>query len=173
MRATRFRSPRISAEGGFTVAEITVTMMLLLIVMVSLVTVFESVQRTQVFTQERSQSLDSMRLAIDRITKETRQATAINASSTATTLDMQTYVNGVSTHVIYHPDATGTTLLRTVGTKNGVVLTNMNSTSLFTFTPSTTGAQLISITLSVHPARRPDTVLNLTSEIRLRNEVTT
>jgi Tfp pilus assembly protein PilW len=142
---------------------------MLLMVIGSLVTVFLSVQRTQVFTQERSQSLDEMRLAIDRLTKEARQATTLDDSSNASRLDMQTFVNGVSTHVVYHV-VSDTTLVRTVGTTDATILTNMNSGNVFAYTPSVSGAQIITVTLSVHPARRPDTVLELKSEIRLRNE---
>lgn len=147
-------------------------MMLLTIVMVSLVTVFESVQRTQAFTQERSQSLDDMRIAMDRMTKEIRQASSISSGSTESTLSMSTFVNGVSTSVLYRPGGGGT-LVRVVGSSQAPILTNLNSTSIFQYAPDVAGVQVVTITLSVHPARRPATVLQLTSEIRLRNEGTT
>ena len=173
MGATRFRSRRISAEGGFTILELSVTTMLLLVVIGSLMSVFLSIQRTQVFTQERSQTLDDMRIAIDRLTKEARQATTINSGSTASTLDMQTFVNGISKRVIYQVDSSSTKLLRTVGANSATILTNLDSPAIFTYAPGVIGAQVITVSLSVHPARRPNTILQLKSEVRLRNEVTT
>jgi type II secretory pathway pseudopilin PulG len=152
------------------VIELTITLMLLLIVVGSLLTVFESVQRTQVFAQERSQTLDDMRIAIERVTKEARQATSVTSTSDADTLDMETYINGTSTHVVYA--TSGDDLTRTVGSSTVTILTNLDSTSIFAYTPSAESAQVITITLDVHPARRPDTVLSLTSEVRLRNEGT-
>lgn len=145
--------------------------MLLLVVVGSLLTVFESVQRTQMFAQERSQTLDDMRLALDRITKETRQASSVAATSTASVLDMQTYVNGTPTHVVY--EASGSALTRAdAGGSPVPILSNLNSTAVFTYAPAVDGAQVVTITLNVHPARRPDTVVSLTSEVRLRNEGT-
>jgi len=167
MRATRSLSLRTSAESGFTLIELSVTMMLLFIIVGSLLTVFESVQRTAGFTQARVESTDQMRLAIERLTKELRQATSITSTSTATTLDMQTYINGVQTHVVYA--STGATLSRTSGATTTIVMNDLDSTSVFAYAPSAAAAQVVTITFSVRPKQRPDTVLNLTSEVRLRN----
>ena len=145
-------------------------MMLLLVIVGSLLTVFESVQRTQMFTQERSQTLDDMRVALSRITKEARQASSVAPTSTASKLDLQTYVNGVATQVVY--EAAGSTLTRTAGGSAAPILSNLNSTVVFTYAPAVTQTQVVTITLNVHPVRRPDTVVSLTSEVRLRNQGT-
>jgi prepilin-type N-terminal cleavage/methylation domain-containing protein len=167
MARTTSRLQRTSAESGFTLIELSVTMMLLLVVVGSLLGVFEAVQRTAGFTQARVESTDQMRLAIERLTKELRQATSITTTSSASSLDMQTFVNGVATHVVYA--ASGSTFSRTSGSTTTVVLTDLDSTSIFTYTPSVTAPQVVSITFAVRPKQRPDTVLNLTSEVRLRN----
>jgi type II secretory pathway component PulJ len=155
-------------NDGFTVIELTVTMGILLIVMGSLLTVFESAQRTQSFATNRSETLDEMRLAMEQMSKDIRQATVIDASSSTSRIEMDTYVLGVTEHVIY--EATGDVLTRSVGASSGAPLQRrLVETSLFTYSPTITGAQIVTMTLRVAPKNAPDTVLELTSEIRLRN----
>lgn len=170
MRPTRSRCRRISAaETGFTLIEVVITVALLSIVLGAMLTIFESVQRSTAFVQNRSETLDSMRLVVDQITKEIRQATSVSASSTISYLDMTTYVLGVSKRIEYQ--ASGTTLTRSVdGAPAVAVQTDLTSTSLFTYTDSVSNVALISLNLSVHPVARPDTTLVLTSETRLRNK---
>lgn len=170
MRPTPSRSPRISAadQGGFSLIEVLITITLLAIVLGSLLTVFESVQRSAAFVQNRSESLDTMRLAIDQMTKEIRQASSVSASSTASMIDMNTYILGVAKHVVYQ--ASGTSLTRSVNGGPAVVLQQrLTSTDVFDYTDSISNVQLVAMTLSVHPINRPDTTLVLSSEARLRN----
>jgi Tfp pilus assembly protein PilW len=169
MQRLRSLFRRTSAEHGFTLAELTVTMMLMLVVVGALLAVFESVQRTAAFTQARVESTDEMRLAIERLSKELRQASSITSTSAPSVLDMQTYVNGIQTHVVYAVSSDGRTLTRTAGTTTTEILHELDTASIFTFTPTVTEAQVVSLTFAVRPVRRPDTVLRLTSEVRLRN----
>lgn len=146
----------------------TVSIGLLLLVVGSLLTVFASVQRSATFVQARSETLDGMRLAVDRMTKEIRQATSINEASTASRLEMDTYVLGTSRHIVY--EATGTQITRSVdGGSSTVLQGELATSSVFTYTPSTSDVKVVTVTLSVRPVRRPDTTLVLTSEARLRN----
>ena len=169
MQPIRSRFQRISApEAGFTLIEVLITVTLLAIVMGSMLGVFESVQRSEAFVENRSESLDSMRLAIDEMTKDIRQATSISANSTASYIDMTTYVLGISKEVEY--EASGETLTRTVNGGAAVPLqTRLTSTDMFTYTDSVSDVSLVGLTLSVNPLNRPDTTLVLTSEVRLRN----
>jgi hypothetical protein len=145
-----------------------ITITLLAVVVGSLLTIFESVQRSTAFVQNRSETLDSMRLVVDEMTKDIRQATSVSAASTASTLDMTTYVLGVPRHVVY--EASGGSLARSIDGGPGVVKqTRLTSTSIFTYTDSVSSVQLVALTLSVHPINRPDTTLVLKSEARLRN----
>lgn len=184
-------------EGGFTVIELTVTIGILLIVMGAMLTVFESAQRTQAFAANRSETLDEMRLAMDQMAKDIRQATLIDPSSGPTKIEMDTYVLGVTQHVVY--EASGETLTRSVGGAGATpIQRRLVTTSIFSYAPSvdddgdgaidedrpdgidddadgktdedgTTGTQIVSITMQVQPRNAPDTVLELVSEIRLRN----
>lgn len=142
--------------------------MLLMGVMGMLLTVFESVQRSAAFVANRSETLDSMRLAIDQMTKEIRQATSVDPSSTSSRLEMDTYILGVTKHIVYQ--ATGTNLTRSLSGDPAVVIqTHVTSTNVFTYVDSVFNVQVVSISLSVHPVNAPDTTLVLTSEARLRN----
>lgn len=143
-------------------------MSLLTIVLVSLLTIFTSVQRSTAFVQNRSEALDEMRLVIDQMTKEIRQATFVSPSSTASRIEMTTYLLGVSKQVVYEATATG--LKRSVdGGTAHVLATDLATTSVFTYTDLVTSVELVGMTLQVHPKFRPDTTLVLTSEARLRN----
>jgi type IV pilus assembly protein PilW len=169
MQPTSSRCRRTSAaESGFSLIEVVITVTLLAIVLGALLTVFESVQRSAAFVQNRSETLDTMRVVVDQMTKEIRQATSVSSSSTDAMLDMTTYVLGVSKHIVYQ--AAGSELTRTVDGGTAVVVqTRLTSTSLFTYTDSVFNVELVGLTLSVNPLNRPDTTLVLTSEARLRN----
>jgi Tfp pilus assembly protein PilW len=151
--------------------ELVTTMGLLLVVLASILRVFESVNRSAALVRERSETLDSMRLALDRMTKEIRQARLVtpDAAAPATALTMQTYVLGQLRTIRYA--ASGQRLTRSVDGGAAVpIQDNLSSTSLFAYTTDAVGVvQVVTITLRVHPARRPDTTLVLTSEVRLRN----
>lgn len=141
---------------------------ILFIVMGTLLAVFASAQRTQSFATNRSETLDEMRLTMDQMTKDIRQATAISNTSGPSRIEMDTYVLGVTEHVIY--EATGTSLTRSIGSSTGITLqTRLTTTSVFTYTPAVSGAQVVMITLRVAPRNAPETVLELISEVRLRN----
>lgn len=143
-------------------------MALLLMVMAAMMTLFTSIQRTTTRQEQRAYARDGVRGALERITKDVRQATSIDAVSGATLLDMQTYVDGVPTRVVY--TASGTTLTRTVGSTSRPILGDLSSTSLFTYTPAPSTATLVSVSISVRPyATDPTVVVTLTSDVRLRN----
>jgi hypothetical protein len=147
--------------------EVTITSALLLVVVGSILGVFISVQRTAAFTQARVESTDAMRLAMEGLTKELRQASSITGDSDASTLTMATFINGTPTQVTY--TVSNGTLYRESGPTFTPVLSSLADNTIFTYTPDAVGAQVVSITLDVHPKQRPDTTLSLTSEVRLRN----
>jgi hypothetical protein len=134
----------------------------------SLLTIFESVQRSAAFTENRSETLDSMRLTLDQMTKEIRQATSVSSTSTASRLEMDTYILGVTKQIVY--EASGSELTRSVSGGTPVVMQDhVTSTDVFTYTDSVFSVQVVGLTLSVHPKLAPDTILVLTSEASLRN----
>ena len=143
------------------------TTALLLVVVGSLLGIFEAVQRTAAFTQSRVESTDQMRLAMETVTKELRQASSITSDSDASTLTMATYINGNPVQVTY--TVSGETLYREMGSTFAPMLDDLADGNVFTYTPSAEGAQVVAVTFDVHPKQHPDTTLSLTSEVRLRN----
>jgi type II secretory pathway component PulJ len=145
---------------------------LLLLVLVAVFDSLDTVSSSQAFQADRSNSLTDMRNALNRMTKDLRQATAVDeTASTASTITFTTYLDGTSTQVVY--DASGTTLTRKVGTGTAFpVLKHLASTNVFTYTSASGGVQWVSIDLKVTPQRSPDTTLELDSQVNLRNRTT-
>jgi type II secretory pathway pseudopilin PulG len=169
MRRTRLRCRRTNAaEGGFTLIELTITVGLLVIVLGTFSEALASSQRSESFAVDRSQTLDALQTTMARVTKDTRQASSIDPSSSASLLDMQTYVSGALATVSYQ--ISGTTLTRSLNGGAAIMLiTNLASPSLFTYEPSSTNAQVVTILLQATPKHSPNTTVQLTSEVRLRN----
>jgi prepilin-type N-terminal cleavage/methylation domain-containing protein len=169
MRRTQLCCRRTSAvEHGFTLIELTITVALLVLVLGTVSEALTSSQRSESFAEDRSQTLDALQTTMARVTKDTRQATSIDPSSSASLLDMQTYVNGTLATVIYQ--ISGTILTRTVNGGAAIdLVTNLASPSLFTYEPSSTNAQVITILLQATPKHSPNTTVQLTSEVSLRN----
>lgn len=141
---------------------------ILLIVMGSLLSVFGAAQRTQSFATNRSETLDEMRLTMDQMSKDIRQATLLDPASTVSRIEMDTYVLGATQHVVY--EASGTSITRSIGSSTGIpMLSRLVSASIFSYTPSVADVQVVTITIRVTPRNAPETVLELTSEIKLRN----
>jgi hypothetical protein len=146
---------------------------------------FDTVSRSQAYQADRTQNLDDMRGALNRMTREIRQATSVTqpASTPSGTLTYVTYVNGVSSTIVYTAtgtyDASGTctaistcNLTRQVDSNTAfTVLKRLTNSNIFTATSATdvTGIQWVEIDISVSPVKSPDTVLTLQSKVNLRN----
>ena len=141
---------------------------LLLVVTGALIGVFESVQQAQGYVSDRSHTLDGMRLTMDRVPKELRQGSSVAWSSNASVLDLMAFTKGQPIHVVYR--ASGVTLTRTVGTGSAVVIQDgLTTTGIFGYEPSPSDPQIVTVTLSVQPKKRPNTTLVLSSEVSPRN----
>lgn len=154
-------------DAGYTIVELTVTIAIFSIVLASLVGVFISVQRSQAYVSDRTESLDNLRLAMDRLSKEVRQTTTVTAK-TATSLAITTFVAGSAEDITWA--VVGGTLTRTdQWGASATVLRNVTNSDVFTYTPATGRPVVVAVRLQTRPAQSPDTLLELTSEIRLRN----
>ena len=122
-----------------------------------------SSQRSESFARDRSDTLDALQTTMARVTKDARQATAINPASSASRLDIPTTVDGAAATVVYQ--ISGTILTRSVNGGAAIILmTNLASPSLFTYEPA-----VVKILLQATPKNSPNTTVQLTSEVRLRN----
>jgi prepilin-type N-terminal cleavage/methylation domain-containing protein len=70
-------------EAGFTLVELMVTSAILLLIVTATMSVLVAGQRVTSFSTRRGQTLDDVRLAMDRLTKDLRQATRFNTTFTA------------------------------------------------------------------------------------------
>jgi hypothetical protein len=142
---------------------------LLMIVMTSILTAFEVIQKASVRESSRSEESDQVRLAMEQITKEVRQASDVRAGSSGSYLDVDTYINGVATHISYL--ASGSTLTRTVNGQTLTLLERLATSNIFAYDPSVTTPSVITVTLEASPQyfKTDPALVTLTSEIKLRN----
>jgi prepilin-type N-terminal cleavage/methylation domain-containing protein len=171
--STPSRRPRRSRLGrrdqrGFTLVELMIAVGLLLVVVGAMLDQLTSAQRSEHFASDRAFVLDQTRNSMARMTLDIRQAASVDPSSTDTHMLLQTYVDGTLTYVTY--DISGTTLTRTVqGHPAEQLQTDLADTSIFSYDPDASDAQVVSILLQVTPPASPNATIKLTSEARLRN----
>lgn len=168
MRRTSSLSRRTSApECGTTLAELVVTIALLLVVSGTLLGAWSSMQRSEAFVSGRAATLDEMRITMNGLTKDVRQAYNVT-SATADRLEIDTYRLGEPVHVVYA--ASGTSLTRDDDHAGPFeIQPGLSSTTVFEYLPSSASPEVVTITLSVVPPDEPETVVTVTSEVRLRN----
>jgi Tfp pilus assembly protein PilW len=163
-----------------TIVELSITTALLMVVLLAAFSSFDTVSKSQAFQADRSVMINDMRNALNKMTKELRQATAVTdpGATPSGTLTYVSYINGASTTVTYTVTGTCTTgtptcnLTRKVGSGTAfTVLKRLTSADVFTPTRATdvTGIQWVEIDLSASPLKSPDTTLTLKSKVNLRN----
>jgi type II secretory pathway component PulJ len=159
---------RRTDESGFTILELVIATALLMLVFVVMFNTLWSVQRSEAFTRGRTAAMDNMRVSLNRITKDLRQANDINGTPTPSHLDVDTYINGAPAHVVY--DVTGGTITRKVNSGAAVAMhKELTSNAIFTYDPSPDSPDTVTIEVVVKRSNLPDTTLTLSSEIELRN----
>jgi prepilin-type N-terminal cleavage/methylation domain-containing protein len=155
-------------ESGFTLVELIIVMVLLALVLAVVANTLWTVQRSEAYTRGRTVALDDMRSALNRMTKDLRQTADINGTPTASHLDIDTYIDGVETHVVY--DVTDGVLTRSVGNGTAqLVQDELTNDEIFTYTPDATAPNMVAVVFVVKPSNLPDTTLTLNAEIELRN----
>jgi len=162
---------RISArEEGFTLVELVMAMMIFSIALAAMLTLFSGVERTAARQASRAEVNDQIRVAMDRLTKDLRQAETVRAGSSVSLLDMDTYINGVEHRVTYA--ISGTDLTRSVDGATAItMLERLQSTTLYAYSPDVSDPSVVTITLISRPERYSGDVVavTLTSEVQLRN----
>jgi len=163
---------RISArEEGVTLVELMITTLILSLVVASMLTFFGSLQRTAAREASRSEATDAIRVAMDRMTKDIRQAIDIRAGSGAAFIDMDTFIDGVQ-HRIAYDASVGNKLTRRIdGGTATTMLERLTSTALFVYAPDALDPSVITVTLVARPEKFSQDVsdVTLTSEVKLRN----
>lgn len=170
---------RRRGAGGFTMIELLLSVALLGIVLATVLLSFDTMTNSEAYQDDRTANLDTMRTALNDMTKLLRQGVDVRTGSNATRLDFDTYVSGSPVHVVY--TVSGTQLLKQIGGGAPTVvlrdLVAAPATPLFCYTDASfvCGAsggpttQWVQIALQVAPARSPSTTLELDSQVNLRN----
>jgi hypothetical protein len=174
----------IRDERGISVIELVIASALMLVIVLAVLASLDSGTKTERSTQAKSDALIDIRGGVTRFTKDVRQATAINgASSSGSTIEMQTLVLGTPTRLIY--DVSGGAFRRQVcttltlgascgGTPAPLVL-RVTSATPFCYNPpgcTTTPPSDISavrIALAGNPDVQVTQPLSITTDVQLRN----
>jgi len=157
---------RARSDRGTTIVELLVTMAVMSIIVGAVIVVWNAAQHGESTTTSRSVDLNNMRLAMQQMTKDIRQASNVH-TQTASSFDADTYIEGAKHRVAY--TASGTTLTRKVDGGTAItLLDNLASTDVFTYT--TDGNLLLQVTvlLTVDQTSGEGT-LNLQSDVQTRN----
>ena len=158
----------IADEGGFTLPEVLVGLMLTILVAGAAMTVVEFATRTQPRVSERAAQLQEGRTMLEQVTREVRQGEAVTGA-TASSLQILTRVHAgscgaaqsatapaITCRVMYsctttacqrtvrNPDGTGTAPTRTM-------LSGISSSSVFSYSPSAADPTYVGVTL-VYPS---------------------
>ena len=163
LRALRNRT---RSDRGTTVVELLVTVAVMSLIVGAVMTVWSAAQKGEGTATSRTVDLNEMRNAMQRMTKDIRQASSVH-TQTATSFDADTYIEGVKHRVAY--TASGTTLTRKVDAGTAVtLLTDLANTNVFTYT--TDGNLLLQVTvlLTIDQSSGEGT-LNLQSDVQTRN----
>ena len=110
-----------------------------------------------------------MRISLNRITKDLRQATDFNSAPTTSHIDIDTYLDGTPIRVAY--DVSDGVITRSVNGGAPIVMhQELTRDTIFTFTPvDAESPDTVKVELVVKPSNLPDTTLTLNSEVELRN----
>jgi hypothetical protein len=187
-RLIRARAHHLREEGGFTMAEMLVSIMITLMAFSSALLVLNIAQRAQPRITDRSEAIQEGRVWIERLTRELRQGATMVGTPTASSISFVTYVQhsacGSSTagtsiqcRVSYACTAGTCTRseLNTDGTGTGgedQVVTGLLSSNVFSYSPTAAGAEYVGVTLrfpSTDEAGETEDAVTLQDGVSLRN----
>lgn len=168
---------RLRDERGFTVIEVVIAMVILLVVMGAALSVMDTGARTERAQFARRVALEDLRTAMGRMTKEIRQALIVSTASTRSRLEMTTLFNGAERSVVY--EVVGDELRRTVDADVSERLTDgLTSGEIFCYdpplcgltSPATANPEIVRISMTAEPAQfANDATITLATDVQLRN----
>jgi type II secretory pathway component PulJ len=157
---------RLRREDGVTVVELMVTAAVMAVVVSAVMGVWLRGQSESQTIYSRRNDLNDMRFAMQLMTKDLRQAAKVH-TNTVSTLDVDTYVNGVKHRIAY--TASGANLTRSVdGAAAQRLLSTLANTNVFTYSFVGSTLHQVRILLTVDTTSHEGT-LNLQSEVETRN----
>ena len=166
-----FRS-RATAEAGFTLVELLTAMTLMLVVVGASLSALIAIQRGGDRVANRAEELSEQRVALERMTREIRQATALRfVSSQTVEIDSLVHLGGSPTAVkrTIRLDCAARRCTRAVGSAAAMtMIANVTNTDVFTPAPDYLAPTYVGvkITMALRLGGQPVT---LTDGVHLRN----
>jgi len=102
----------VREDSGFTLVEMMIASALFAVILFAALAMLDTGTKTERAQQARRDALITLREAMTRFTKDTRQATAVKSTSTRSSIDIQTLVGGVAQREIF--DISGSSFRRTI-----------------------------------------------------------
>lgn len=169
------RPPLIRGDDGTSLVELMIVVTVLLVIIGSALQIFDSGTRTERAQQARHDALLDVRQALDRIAKDTRQATLIDPASTRNRLAVETTIDGVAHDIVF--ELVAGEIRRIVDGGAPVPLADhVTSTDPFCYDPpepceaaSPSDPTMISVKLAVEPEVFSGGPIELKTDIQLRN----
>jgi prepilin-type N-terminal cleavage/methylation domain-containing protein len=170
-RARRATTSPGDGEQGFTLAELLVTMLVMGVVATAVMSVALRTFTTTATVTNRRDVLADGRNALDRLSKQLRQAESIDQGGTsASMITFSSYINGTPATIVWQVTGTSapyTLEESTTGGANPVpVVTALSDNDVFTYTPS--GSVLANVTIRL-PLQTSTTTIEMTTDVQLRN----
>ena len=186
LRRTR---QRLADERGYTLVEMLVAGMITVALVGSLGYLFLIAQRNQPQVAERSQQIQGGRVVVETITREIREAYAVNGTPTSSSLSINTFVRhtscgattfrtssqpAIACRVSY--TCTAGSCLRTEASPDGSspgspvrVVDGLQSSAVFNYQETSSGAGFIDVTL-VFPSEGGGEGVTISDGAELRNQ---
>jgi type II secretory pathway pseudopilin PulG len=178
--AARRLLARARGEGGITIVELLVVLIILGTVLGALTTLFVRGMKAELDADNRFRAQDQARLAVDRMRREIHCAGAITSSATTVTATLPGHcpsaVGGATTTVVYSFQSVSGNRYRLRRTVNGAAatvadyITSQNAFSYAAPSPSSLGKLNVDFPVNVDPNEGWKT-WRLQTDIVLRNTV--
>ena len=187
-RPTRAGISGLREEGGFTLAEMLVAIMITLIAFSSAMLVLQVAQRAQPRISDRSESIQEGRVWIERLTRELRQGATMVGTPTANSMTFLTYVQhsacgastaGTSIQCRVSYSCTAGTCTRSERNPDGTgeggseqVVAGLLSSDVFSYSPTAAGAEYVGVMLRFPSTDEPgetEDAITLQDGVSLRN----
>lgn len=169
---------RASRDDGLTVVEMSIALAMTMLIVFSVLSALDFGTRSERGQQARSEALTGLRTAMQRMTKDVRQAVSISPASTRDRLVLRTIIAGTETDMTYEVNGENELLRIVEGIPPGIPLaTNVAPTGLFCFdapscslnSPEMSTLTRIRITLINSPSVGDGPPVTLATDVELRN----
>lgn len=160
----RIQRRLLAEQGGFTLVELLVTLVIALVVFSAAMELLVVSMHKQKSTQARVDQLERAQLAESRLVRDLRQASGVTVTSATALAYTEPTTSGDSSVVFSCSSGTCT---RTIGTVATTAIANVVNTDIFSGSPANTAPTAVTIKLTISAAGH--TSVTLTDSVDLRN----